>query len=83
VNVRGMNDFIDDGDITFVIVTTATSSDPLYSHIAVANVTATNTDGTYICFHCTKHVLPTCSSILVLNKLLFIGMFICPVFAPL
>jgi hypothetical protein len=48
VNVRGMDDFIDDGDITFVIVTTATSSDPLYSHIAVANVTATNTDGTYI-----------------------------------
>jgi hypothetical protein len=76
VNVRGENDFIDDGDITFVVVTTATSSDPLYSHIAVANVTATNTDGTYICFHCAKPVLPICSFIHILSKLLFIGMFI-------
>ena len=35
VSVKGVNDFVDDGDIAYTIVTTATSSDPLY-HISTS-----------------------------------------------
>ena len=44
VTVTGVNDMVDDGDILYSIVTTATSTDPAYNGIAVADVAVTNTD---------------------------------------
>ncbi|MFH1021960.1 MAG: choice-of-anchor Q domain-containing protein [Planctomycetota bacterium] len=45
VTVTGVNDAVDDGDIGFTIVTAAaTSADPAYNALAVADVSVTNTD---------------------------------------
>ena len=45
VTVTGVNDFVDDGDIAYTIVTAAAAStDPLYSGLNAANVSVTNTD---------------------------------------
>jgi hypothetical protein len=44
VTVTGVDDALDDGDIAYSIVTAATSADPSYNGIAVADVGATNTD---------------------------------------
>jgi large repetitive protein len=45
VTVTGADDFIDDGDITYTIVTgPASSSDPGYNGMVVADVTVVNTD---------------------------------------
>ena len=45
VTVTGADDFVDDGDIAYTIVTAAaTSADPVYSGLDPADVSATNTD---------------------------------------
>ncbi|NJL22546.1 MAG: hypothetical protein HC895_19780 [Leptolyngbyaceae cyanobacterium SM1_3_5] len=44
VTVTGREDAVDDGDITYTIQTTATSSDANYSAIAVPDVAVTNAD---------------------------------------
>src|SRR5436190_139325 len=44
VTVTGVNDPVVDGTITYTIVTAATSGDPTYQGIVVADVTVTNTD---------------------------------------
>ena len=44
VTVTGQNDAIDDGDIEYTIVTTATSSDSTYNGISVADVAVVNRD---------------------------------------
>src|SRR5436190_800571 len=44
VTVTGVNDAVVDGTITYTIVTAATSGDPSYQGIAVADVTVSNTD---------------------------------------
>src|SRR5204862_491434 len=42
--VTGVNDAVVDGTITYTIVTAATSGDPSYQGIVVADVTVSNTD---------------------------------------
>ena len=44
VTVTGQNDAIDDGDVTYTIETSATSSDPKYNGIPVSDVSLTNLD---------------------------------------
>src|SRR5678815_5552787 len=44
VTVTGVDDQVVDGPITYTIVTAATSGDPSYQGIAVADVTVSNTD---------------------------------------
>jgi Domain of unknown function (DUF4347)/Bacterial Ig domain/SMP-30/Gluconolactonase/LRE-like region len=45
VIVTGVDDFVDDGNINYTVVTSQTqSADPLYNHLAVADVTVTNQD---------------------------------------
>ena len=44
VTVTGVDDALDDGDIPYSIVTTATSADALYNAITVADVGVSNTD---------------------------------------
>ena len=45
INVTGVNDFVDDGNISYTIVTSAaTSSDSNYNGINAADVSASNTD---------------------------------------
>jgi len=44
VTVTGVNDAVVDGNVAYTIVTAATSSDPAYNAVAVADVSVTNTD---------------------------------------
>jgi len=44
VTVSGADDLVDDGDITYSITTTASSADPGYNGIPVADVGVSNTD---------------------------------------
>ena len=44
VTVTGADDILDDGDVAYTIVTTATSADTIYQGITVADVGVTNTD---------------------------------------
>src|SRR5262249_50433832 len=44
VTVTGVNDFLDDGDVAYQIVTTVTSPDAKYNGIAAADVSVTNQD---------------------------------------
>ena len=44
VTVTGADDILDDGDVAYTIVTTATSADTVYNGIDVADVGVTNTD---------------------------------------
>ena len=44
VTVTGADDILDDGDIAYTIVTTATSADTIYNGITAADVAVTNTD---------------------------------------
>ena len=44
VTVTGVNDLVDDGDITYNIITTATSPYSLYNGIDVDDISVTNTD---------------------------------------
>ena len=42
--MTGADDILDDGDVAYTIVTTATSADTIYQGITVADVAVTNTD---------------------------------------
>ncbi|BDX37387.1 hypothetical protein CYCD_07420 [Tenuifilaceae bacterium CYCD] len=45
ITITGVNDYVDDGDVAYTIVTSSTtSSDPLYNSLAVPDVSVTNTD---------------------------------------
>ncbi len=44
VTVTGVDDFVDDGDQAYLILTSASSGDPLYAAIDPADVAATNLD---------------------------------------
>ena len=44
VTVTGVDDFEDDGDVAYTIVTAAVTSDPVYSGMDPADVAVTNTD---------------------------------------
>ena len=45
ITVTGVNDFVDDGDVAFTVVTSAaTSADPLYNNVNPADVSVTNSD---------------------------------------
>lgn len=45
VTITGVNDFVDDGDVAYSIITgAATSTDPVYSGHAVSDVSVSNTD---------------------------------------
>ncbi|GET42258.1 hemolysin-type calcium-binding region [Microseira wollei NIES-4236] len=59
VTVTGVDDNIDDGDITYNIQTSVVSSDPIYAAIAPNNVTVTNIDNDTAGFTITPTSLST------------------------
>ncbi|MEI8213552.1 MAG: VCBS domain-containing protein, partial [Planctomycetota bacterium] len=44
VTVTGQNDFVVDGNVSYSIITAATSSDPLFNGVTVSDVSLVNTD---------------------------------------